>query len=158
MARSTGNAAQIEDLLYQALETELGGIKVYESAVQCALNDELKEEWQEYLNETCTHRDVLLAVFEQLGLDPNAQTPSRQVVAHIGASLVQAMKMAESAGDPIAAQLVAAECVVLAETKDHANWELLGKIAEKASGHLAEVLKEAHEAVEKQEDHHLYHT
>ena len=28
-----------------------------------------------------------------------------------------------------AAQLVAAECVVLAETKDHTNWELIGELA-----------------------------
>jgi len=32
-----------------------------------------------------------------------------------------------AAGDPDAAQLVAGECVVLAETKDHANWELIGR-------------------------------
>jgi hypothetical protein len=28
---------------------------------------------------------------------------------------------------PEAAQLVAAECVILAETKDHQNWELMGE-------------------------------
>ena len=65
--------------------------------------------------------------------------------------------MALAAGDPAAAELVAAECVVLAETKDHQNWELIGKIAERG-GELGKVLKPAFDAVEKDEDHHLYHT
>ena len=36
--------------------------------------------------------------------------------------------------------------------------ELEGKVAEVATGDLGKALKAAHEAVEKQEDHHLYHT
>ena len=53
---------------------------------------------------------------------------------------------------------VAGECVVLAETKDHLNWELLGAVAEKASGATATALKEACSEVEDQEDEHLYHS
>ena len=158
MARNSGNSAQLQELLLQALETEMGGIKVYETAVQCAVNEDLRKEWDEYLEQTKTHQQVLLGVFEELGLDPEGQSPGRQVVAHIGQSLVKAMLMAKEAGDPAAAELVAAECVVHAETKDHANWELIGLTAKKLSGQPASVLKKAHEAVEKDEDHHLYHT
>lgn len=149
---------QLEQLLYQALETEQGGIKVYNTAISCAVNDDLRKEWEEYLEETRTHERVLLTVFESLGLDPTARPPGREVVGHIGRSLVKAMEMAKAAGDPAAAQLVAAECVVLAETKDHQNWELIGHIAEKSTGTATAILKQAHEAVEKDEDHHLYHT
>ena len=66
--------------------------------------------------------------------------------------------MALKAGDPEAAQLVAAECVVEAETKDHLNWELLGQVAETAKGPQREALKAALKEVEEQEDEHLYHT
>ncbi|TMS58812.1 hypothetical protein MW7_008920 [Imbroritus primus] len=158
MSKKSGNTAQIHELLYQALETEAGGMQIYETAIECALNDDLRKEWQEYLEQTTTHHSVLMAVFETLGLDPQQMTPGRQVVRHQGESLVKAMKMAKQAGDPAAAQLVAGECVVLAETKDHANWELIGLVAEKSTGDLAKALKQAHEAVEKDEDHHLYHT
>ncbi|CAB5513939.1 hypothetical protein LMG26857_03219 [Achromobacter anxifer] len=158
MKRTAGNAPQIKELLYQALETEIGGLLVYETAVSCAVNQDLKKEWADYLEETRTHRRVLLTVFEQLGLDPAAQPPGREVVRHIGESLVKAMKMAISAGDPDAAQLVATECVVLAETKDHANWQLIGLIAQQHSGDEAKVLKQAYDAVASDEDHHLYHT
>jgi ferritin-like metal-binding protein YciE len=150
--------AQVHELLYQALETELGGVEVYTTAIDCAVNDELREEWEKYLEETENHVRIVGKVFDDLGLDPDAETPGRQVVRHKGKALVESMRMAGEAGEPAAAQLVAAEAVVDAETKDHANWELIGKVAESATGKLASVLQEAYEQVEEQEDEHLYHT
>jgi len=35
---------QLHELLYQALETEQGGIKVYTTALKCALNEDLSKE------------------------------------------------------------------------------------------------------------------
>jgi len=35
---------QLNELIYQMLETERGGIQVYETALRCVVNDELKEE------------------------------------------------------------------------------------------------------------------
>jgi hypothetical protein len=149
---------QLHELLYQALETEMGGVQVYEMAVKCALNDDLKEEWEEYLEQTRTHVQIVQNTMNELGLDLEKETPGRQVVRHIGESLVQAMEMAREAGEPEAAQLVAAEAVALAETKDHQNWHLIGEAATKAKGKVATALKEAHEQVEDEEDEHLYHT
>jgi len=148
---------QRNELLYQALETELGGVQIYTTAVSCAVNEDLKKEWQEYLDQTKNHVQVVRTLFASVGLDPETETPGRQVVRHIGESLVKAMKMAKSAGQPEAAQLVAAECVVLAETKDHLNWELIGQVAKKAVGKEGNALKEAHETVHPEEDPHLYH-
>ncbi len=68
------------------------------------------------------------------------------------------MKLAKSGGDPKAAELVACEAVVLAEVKDHLDWELLSKCAEHLTGTKADTLKSACETVEDQEDEHLYHT
>ena len=149
---------QRNELLYQALETELGGVQVYTAAVECAQNEDLKKEWEEYLEQTQKHVDILTGVFEKLGLDVEAQSPGRSVVKHIGESLLMAMKMAKDGGDPKAAEIVAAECVVHAETKDHMNWELIGELAKKSKGEDAKALKDAHEQVEEEEDEHLYHT
>jgi rubrerythrin len=149
---------QWTELLYQALETEMGGVQVYETALRCAVNDDLKEEWQNYLEQTENHVQIVRGVFGKLKLDPDAETPGRQVVRHIGRSLVKAMEMALQAGKPDAAQLVATECVVEAETKDHLNWELIGQLAEKEKGPEAKLLKEAYEEVEEEEDEHLYHS
>jgi rubrerythrin len=149
---------QVHELLYQALETEQGGIEVYTTALKCAVNDDLKKEWQEYLDQTVHHHEVVLSVFEKLGLDPAAETPGRKVVRHIGESLVGAMEMALSSAPAEAAQLVAGECVVLAETKDHLNWSLLSTVAKKATGDEKKVLTEACGEVENEEDEHLYHS
>ncbi len=151
------DSAQVTELLLQALETERGGIKIYTAAIRAAINEDLAQEWQEYLEETRTHEDILTRVFGQIGLDTETPSPGREVVAHHGASLVAAIEMAMANATPAEAELVAAECVVLAETKDHLNWELIGKVAEHGGPH-AKVLAQAHQAVEKQEDHHLYHT
>jgi rubrerythrin len=144
------------DLLYQALETEKGGVQIYSTALRCALNQDLREEWNKYLDQTKTHVQVVTDILRELGLNPNVETPGRKVVRYIGTSLVKAMELALRCADPQAAQIVAAECVVLAETKDHLNWELIGELAKNTDA--AALLKPAYEQVEDEEDEHLYHT
>jgi len=149
---------QVHELLYQALETELGGVQVYEMALKCVQNEELLEEWQKYHDQTTHHVELVEGLLNTFGLDASTETPGRTVVKHIGTSLVKAMEMALSAGPPAAAELVAAECVTLAETKDHLNWELLGEVAKRLKGPEAKALNAALEEIEEQEDEHLYHT
>ena len=149
---------QLTELLYQALETELGGVQVYTTALRCAVNAEWKEELEKYLDQTRNHVQIVSDLIVHLGLDPKAETPGRKVVRHIGASLVQAMEMALAGDEPEAAQLVAAEAIVLAETKDHLNWHLIGEAATKVKTQVATALQAAHDQVEDEEDEHLYHT
>jgi rubrerythrin len=152
------NKAQLDELLFQALETEIGGIAVYETALKCAVNEELRTEWEEYLEQTRHHEQVLLRLFEELGLDSSHTTPGRAVVRHIGESLVAAMNQAQSSGTSEAAQLVAGECVVYAETKDHLDWELLRSASEKAPTSVGKAIAAACDEVEEEEDEHLYHS
>jgi len=152
------NHEQVHELLYQALETELGGTHVYQTALQCTVNAELQHEWQKYLEQTETHAQILRELFATLKLNPDQETPGRQVVRHLGHSLVTAMEMALATGNPEAAQLVAAECVVTAETKDHLNWELLSEVAEALKGDAGKAVHAAYQQVEDEEDEHLYHT
>jgi ferritin-like metal-binding protein YciE len=149
---------QLEELLLQSLETELGGVQVYETAIECAVNDDLREEWSEYLEQTRNHVEVLHRVFDVFDLDAEKESEGRSAVAGLGKALVQAMESARDAGDAEAAQLVAAECVVLAETKDHQNWSLLSLVATKLDGDERRVLEDAVSEVEDEEDEHLYHT
>jgi rubrerythrin len=149
---------QVEELLYQALETEIGGITVYETALRCARNTDLKKEWKEYLAQTRNHERILRKVLRSMDLDAEKETAGRRIVRHQGMSLVHAMSMALKDGTPDAAQLVAAECVVLAETKDHQNWELLGELAKGLEGAGGKALKQACAEVEEEEDEHLYHS
>jgi rubrerythrin len=149
---------RIKDLLLQALETEIGGQEVYRVALECASNPDLQQEWEKYLAQTTEHEDVVRKLLETLGIDPDEETPGRMIVRFQGESLANSMKLALESGDDGAAQLVAVECVVLAETKDHHNWELIGELAKHMKGEERLALKEAHDKVEDEEDEHLYHT
>jgi len=157
MKNKTLSTNQVAELLYQALETEKGGVQIYTTALRCAMNKDLKEEWNKYLEQTKTHVQVVSDILTGMNLDVETETPGRKIVRHIGDSLVQAMEMALRGPDMAAAQIVAAECVTLAETKDHLNWELIGEIA-KTSISGSDVLQQAHDQVEPEEDEHLYHT
>ena len=158
MKNNTFNTSHVTELLYQALETEKGGVQIYTTALRCAVNKDLKEEWSKYLEQTKVHVQVVSGVLKGMNLDTEVETPGRKIVRHIGDSLVQAMEMALRGPDLAAAQIVAAECVTLAETKDHLNWSLIGEIAKNSSGDARAVLKQAHDQVEPEEDEHLYHT
>jgi ferritin-like metal-binding protein YciE len=152
------NPAQVHELLLQSLEHERGGVKVYKAAIGCALRPDLKSEWSKYLEQTEQHVATLTEVCEVFGLDPFTTTPGTMIVRSTGNALVQSMEAAQAAGNPAAAQIVAAECVVLAETKDHLDWKLLGEVAKQLSGREQEALQQAYERIEEEEDEHLYHT
>src|SRR4029453_4844094 len=125
---------EARELLYQALETELGGVQIYQTALRCVVNEDLMKEWEEYLEQTQNHVRIVEKVFSRLNLDPKGETPGRLAARPISAALVRGWERALDGAKPAAAKLVAADCVVLAETKDHLNWELLGELAKKAKG------------------------
>jgi len=152
------DTTQLKELLLQAYEHEKGGVLVYETALKCAINPDLHEEWTEYLEQTRNHVRVLTDVLSAFEIDLYEETPGRQVVRYLGSSLVQAMQMALTSAPLAAAQLVACECVVFAESKDHLDWELIGKCVAQAEGRQQQILQNAYEQVEDQEDEHLYHT
>jgi rubrerythrin len=150
---------QLRELLLQSLEHERGGVDVYEAALRCAVSSDLKYQWSQYLEQTRMHARILEEVLRKLEVDPEQRSAGRTIVRQLGLALVNAMETARAAGgDPTAAQLVACECIVLAETKDHMNWELLTKCAERLRGAQKQALEDACEIVEEQEDEHLYHS
>ena len=149
---------QLKELLLQSLEHEMGGVKVYQTALKCVQNEDLREEWERYEQETETHVQILHDVFAALQLDPEEQSPGRTLVRDTGMRLVRNMEEALNAGDPSAAQLVACDSVVVAEMKDHFHWELIGQAAQKLGGAEGKALKGAYQEVEDQEDEHFYHS
>lgn len=149
---------QVKELVLQSLEHGRGGVSLYEAALECAVNAELQEEWQRYLEETKSHVATLEGVCKALDIAAQEQTPGRAVVHHLGGALVQAVRMAHSGASQQAAQLLAAECIVLAATKAHLDWQLLGQCSELLPPEQAQLLSEAYQRIEVQEDEHLYHT
>ena len=149
---------QVRELLLQALEHERGGALIYFNALECAVNDDLRQEWDKYLEQTLRHVEILTETCAALGLDPEQTTPGCKIVQQNGKALVLAMRAALAEGNLAAAQLVACDCVVLAETKDRANWQLIGQCASHMTGDIAGPLQQAYAQVEDEEDEHLYHS
>jgi rubrerythrin len=149
---------QLAELAGQCLETERGGVQIYETAVQCARNPDLKKEWKKYLKQTTRHVEIATEMCTALDVDPDGDSPGRAVVRSLGEALVQAMRSALEAGDKAAAEIVAGECVTLAETKDHLNWKLLTECAKKLTGDAKKAVQKAADEVEDEEDEHLYHS
>src|SRR5262245_16254296 len=58
--RKTDDAAQFEELLVQALETEMGGVEVYRMALKCVVKDDLRQEWEQYFEETQEHVQIVM--------------------------------------------------------------------------------------------------
>lgn len=152
------NQAQVENFLYEALETEIGGVQVYEKAIQCVEHPDLRKEWQRYHEQTKRHVQIVQDVCKRLGLEANRETPGRQMVRNLGEALVKNMDIALKSGDRRKAQIAAAEAVLHAESKDHMNWQLIGLIAKEAPERMKQALQEAYDQVEDQEDEHFFHT
>ena len=149
---------QLKELMLQSLEHERGGVKVYETALRCAVSADLKQQWAEYLEQTRIHVKILEGLLRKFEVDVEQESQGRAVVRGLGEALVAAMEQAKAGGDPASAQIVACECIVLAEVKDHLNWELLTRCAARLRGAHKQALEEACEIVEEEEDEHLYHS
>lgn len=147
--------SQMKELLLQSLEHARGGLFVYRTALDCALDDQLHVEWEKYFDHTENHISVLTRVCIALGLDPGIRTPGCEIVHHTGNTLVVAMKRAVATGDAQAAELVACECVVLTETSSHLNWELLCACADALDHDSGRLLAEACVDIAVVNDKHL---
>jgi hypothetical protein len=149
---------QLKELVLQSLAHERGGVKVYKTALKCAINPDLKEEWSKYFEQTQRHVTILEQVCSSMEIDSDEETPGTRVVDALGAALIRAMQDALAAGKRDAAELVACECVVLAETKDHLDWQLIEACGKATKGDIGKALRSAADEVEAEEDEHLYHT
>lgn len=148
----------VKDLVLQTLAHERGGVQVYETALGCVQRKGLRTEWDEYLDQTRTHVEILQRMCAELQIDPDEETAGVRAARHLCQALVEAMKLAKKDGDAAAAEIAAAECVVLAETRDHANWQLLSQCIGKLDGSRNRAMENAVAEVEDEQDEHLYHT
>ena len=123
------NPVQVNQLVLHALTHEQRSLVVYGAALLCVQDDGLREEWERCLEQTREHVEALTRICLDLDLDLEQRAPGRDVVQYSGSSLVAAMKMALAARDPEAAERLACDCVVLAETVDHGRWRHLGRAA-----------------------------
>ena len=145
----------LRDKLSEFLAVERGGLKLYDRALQIVSDAEVSRKFRDFREQTRNHESILLRVIDELGMDPTYVSPGAKLATDKATSLLNTMNSPDGLA-PKAIEINAIENIVLAETKDHADWEMLGKIARQTNdSRLSDVLKPAVSEVEPQEDEHL---
>ena len=121
----------ILDQLSEFLMVEQGGLELYRVAASRAVSPGLKSKYEEFGQETAHHRQVLIRLIERLGGDPDYVSPTARI-AQFKASKLLESAMATDGLSEQEVELNDLENVLLAETKDHADWAVLKDMAEQA--------------------------
>jgi rubrerythrin len=143
------------DLLSEFLMVEQGGLELYRVAAARCADAALKERYLAFGAETARHRELLVRLIERLGGDPAYVSPTARRAQARAAALQQA-PLATHGLSPAELEAADLENVLLAETKDHADWHLLQLLAGQAEDPAVRAaLEEIVPRVEEEEDEHL---
>jgi rubrerythrin len=123
--------AVLMDQLSEFLMVEQTGLELYRAAAGRATDPELKAKYTEFGRETAHHREVLVRLITRLGGDPDHISPTARA-AQFKASKLLESTMAVDGMSQQERDLNDLENVLLAETKDHADWQILRRMAEQA--------------------------
>lgn len=143
------------DKLSEFLMVEQGGLELYRVVEARASQQALKKRYQEFLQETDHHREVLVQLIERLGGDPNYISPTTQLAQVKAASLLETSICVDGLS-PEEIEANDLENVLLAETKDHADWEFLAQLVDRIEDEeVRSAIEAAVEEVGPEEDEHL---
>jgi rubrerythrin len=149
------NRQVLLDKLSEFLMVEQGGFQLYKVLSERTQMEDLRAKYIEFGDETSRHREILATVIKKLGGDPGYVSPLARV-AQIRAESMLNIHLVADGLSPQEEEAVGLECVLLAETKDHADWEWLGQlVASLPAGAEKDAIVAAVEEVESQEDEHL---
>jgi ferritin-like metal-binding protein YciE len=148
-----GSAVSVEwlrNFLSEMLAVEKGGVKLYEKALSELDHSELEDKLSEFLRQTHRHVELCTSMLEAVGADADFQSPGAQAAEHKAEGLISAEV------PPEMQDLNNIENLVLAETKDHWNWETLASIAPKIGDpELKRTATKAISEVRRQEKTHV---
>ena len=116
------------DKLSEFLVVEQCGFELYKVVAARATTPVLKQQYEEFGRETAHHREVLVRLIERLGGDPSYISPPARIAQFKAAKLLESALAVDGLSQP-EIEMSDLENVLLAETKDHADWHLLSEIA-----------------------------
>ena len=144
------NAEWLRDFLSEMLAVEKGGVKLYEKAINELAHSEFEEELTNFLHQTEYHVELCTEMLKAAGGDEDYLSPGAEAAEQKAEGLMAATVPAELR------DLNNIENLVLAETKDHWNWEMLASVEKKiADTDLKGTVSQAVREVRKQERAHL---
>jgi rubrerythrin len=149
------NGAVIADLLSACLAHERAGTLLYRCVAEKTRHSEWRERYRHFRGETEEHVRILEDAIRQLGGDPMYVSPAARMTEFLGTKLMEPILLAGSVDD-MTTELTCIEAVMLAETKDRANWQLMAVLAGRLRDSEAKrILQAAVDRVLAQEEEHV---
>lgn len=154
-ARSRSRAPQLSQewlkhFFSEMLAVEHGGIELYEKALEELTHDDLRSKLDQFHEQTQRHVELCEELLHAAGGNEDEMSPAAEAAEHKAQGLLSA-DVPDELKD-----INNIENLVLAETKDHWNWELLGSLMEKIEEReLKKLVNRAVREVRKQENDHL---
>jgi rubrerythrin len=132
------------------LAVEKGGVMLYEKALNELSDDDLRDQLEEFLEQTRRHVELCEEMLEQAGGSGTESSPAAQAAEEKAEGLL-AVEVPQELID-----FNNIENLVLAETKDNWNWERLAELAKKIKDReLRSTINSAVREVARQERKHL---
>src|SRR3712207_2366803 len=136
------------DKLSEFLMVEQCGLQLYTVVAARATDPMLRQRYQEFGEETARHREVLIGLIGRLGGDPDYVSPTARLAQWKASKLLESsLAVAGLSQQEIEANDL--ENVLLAETKDHADWSLLQQMAQQVGqgGGVSQIVVKVVDAV-----------
>lgn len=150
------NATFVADVLSDMLMHERCGFHLYRSLEGRSNNPMLAGRYRDFGKDTARHIAVLEELITALGGDPQYVSPSARATEKMNTALLESTFMLDGSIDVMTAELVMLDAVLLAETRDHANWSCLSDLVTSfPEGKARDAVRKAVIEVEDEEDTHL---
>jgi rubrerythrin len=132
------------------LAVEHGGVELYEKALEELEHDDLRSKLEQFHQQTQRHVELCEEMLNGAGGSEDEMSPAAEAAEHKAQGLLTA-EVPEEMKD-----INNIENLVLAETKDHWNWELLGSLMDQIEDRdLKKSVSRAVREVRKQENDHV---
>jgi rubrerythrin len=140
----------LKDFLSEMLAVETGGVKLYQKALNDLQHSELKEKLTIFLHQTERHVELCAEMLTAVAGDSEYRSPGAHAADHKANGLISTRVPSRLM------ELNNLENLVLAETKDHWNWEMLASIITAIPDpQLRRLVRKATGEVRRQEKYHL---
>jgi rubrerythrin len=138
------------EFLSQMLAVEKGGVMLYEKALNELSHHALHDDLEEFLEQTRRHVELCEEMLEQAGGSPDESSPAADAAEEKAEGLIS-VEVPEEMTD-----FNNIENLVLGETKDNWNWEMLGELSGSIRDReLRSAISRAVKEVAKQERRHV---
>jgi rubrerythrin len=116
------NHSRMVEFLSQMLAVEKGGVMLYEKALHELSDEALRDQLEEFLEQTKRHVELCEEMLEQAGGSADESSPA----AEAAEKKAEGLMSVEVPGELVDFNNI--ENLVLAETKDNWNWERLADL------------------------------